>query len=129
MTFVIQAPYPNMRTTLVLPSPREGNTESLRASVQTIRAMDGTVYTYVKPKRGRRKFQWDFVTSKDKGVESIEFIKKYAGSVVKTVDHLGQVRVGWVTINPIETIGNGRASSWGERQEAVSFSIEFEERV
>jgi len=129
MSFVIQGPYPLMKTTLLLPSPNTGNTEQLRASVQTMRAVDGTLYTYIKPKRGRRAFQWSFLTAKEKALEVKEFIAKYAGGLVKTVDHLDEVRIGYITINPLETRGEGRAGGWGDIPEAVSFTIEFEERV
>ena len=53
MSFVIQGPYPAMKTTLLLPSPLEGNNKGNSATVQTIRAMDGKVYTYIKSKRAR----------------------------------------------------------------------------
>jgi len=129
MSFIIQAPYPGLKTTLLLPSPNRGNNEQLRASIQTLRAIDGTLYTYVKPKRGRRAFRWEFLTAKDKALEVKEFISKYNGGLVKTVDHEDVLRIGYITINPLETRGEGRAGGWGKIQEAVSFTIEFEERV
>lgn len=129
MSFVIQGPYPNMRTTLLLPSPEEGNTDNLQSSVQILRSMNGKVYTYIKPKRGRQRYRWDFVASKDKGLEAKDFVKQYAGDLVQIVDHNEVLRIGWLTINPFETLGEGRANPWGERKEAVGFSIEFEERV
>ena len=129
MSLIIQAPYPNMRTTLLLPSPLQGNNEQLRASIQTLRSMDGTLYTYVKPKRGRRLFRWTFTTAKEKGLETKEFVKQYAGGLVRTVDHEGVERVGYITINPWESRGDGRAGGWVDIEEAVEFTIELEERV
>jgi len=129
MSFVIQAPYPLMTSTLVLPSPLTGNTEANTATVQTMRAMDGTVYTYIKSKRGRRAFNWNFITSKDKGLETKEFVSMFADDVVKVTDHLGVVRVGWVTVNPLAQDGQGRAGGWGKNEEAYQYSITFEERV
>ena len=75
MSFVIQGPYPAMKTTLLLPSPLEGNNKGNSATVQTIRAMDGKVYTYIKSKRARQGFNWDFLASKDKALEAKEFVK------------------------------------------------------
>jgi hypothetical protein len=118
-----------MTSTLLLPSPLEGNTEANAATVQTVRAMDGTVYTYIKSKRGRRRHNWNFVTSKDKALETKEFVKLFADEVVKTVDHNGTVRIGWITINPLEQSGEGRAGGWGKNEEAYQYSIAFEERV
>lgn len=130
MSFVIQGPYPNMKTTLLLPSPEVGNSVQQRHSVQTLRAMDGTLYTYRKPKRDRRLYRWDFTTSKRKGREVKEFTKQYAGGLVRVTDHEGTVRVGYLTINPWESRGDGRAGGWDDIvPEAVQFTIEFEERV
>lgn len=129
MSFVIQGPFPLMTSSLLLPSPLVGNTEANTATVLTMRSMDGTVYTYVKTKRGRRKFTWNFVTSKDKALEAKEFVKLFADGLVKTVDHTDTVRIGYITINPLEQSGEGRAGGWGKNEEAYQYSITFEERV
>jgi hypothetical protein len=129
MSFVIQGPYPLMTSSLVMPSPLVGNTEANTATVSTVRAMDGTVYTYVKTKRGRRVFNWNFVTSKDKALEAKEFIKLFASGLVRVTDQLEVVRIGYITINPLEQGGEGRASGWGKNEEAYQYSITFEERV
>lgn len=126
---IIQGPFPNLKTTLLLPSPQTGNVEQLRATVQTIRSMNGTLYTYKKPKRGRRLHRWDFTTTKEKANETKEFVKLYAGDLVKTVDHENVVRVGYITINPLDARGDGRAGGWSEIGEAVNFTIEIEEMV
>lgn len=125
----MQGPYPNMRTTILLPSPKTGNMEQLRASVQILRTMDGTVYTYRKPKRGRRLRRWDFVTTKEKAKETKEFVKLYAGGLVRIVDHEERQHIGYMTVNPWESLGEGRAGGWANIEEAVRFTIEFEERV
>ena len=57
MSFVIQAPYPLLQSTLLLPSPREGNQKNLAATVETMRSMNGKLYTYIKAKRGRKALQ------------------------------------------------------------------------
>jgi len=129
MSFIIQGPHPLFRTTLLLPSPEVANSEGLRSSVQTIRAMDGTLYTYVKPKRGRRIHTWDFIASRDKGKEAKEFARQYAGGLVQVVDHENVSRIGYIVINPYQFLGEGRAYPWGELHEAVRFTIEFEEEV
>ena len=130
MSFVIQGPFPEMKTTLLLPSPETGNVQQPRHSVQTMRAMDGTLYTYRKPKRDRRLFRWDFTTAKRKGRETREFVREYAGDLVRVTDHEGTVRIGYLTINPWEARGDGRAGGWDDTvPEAVQFTIEFEERV
>ncbi len=129
MSMIIQGPYPNLVSTLLLPSPLQGNNTNNTATIQTLRSMNGTVYTYRKGKRARRRYSWSFLTSRDKALEAKEFIRLYAGGLIKTVDHLGVLRIGWITINPIDEAGEGRASSWGKIEEAYRYTIEFEERV
>lgn len=118
-----------MRTTLLLPSPDGGNAVQQRHSIQTIRTMDGTLYTYRKTKRDRRLYRYDFTTAKEKAREAKEFFKAYGGGLVQVVDHEDVVRIGYITINPWESRGDGRAGGWAEIEEAVQFTIEIEERV
>lgn len=129
MSFVIQGPYPAMKTTLLLPSPLEGNSKGNTASVQTIRSMNGKVYTYIKSKRARQRHNWEFITSKDKALEAKEFVKEYADGLIRLEDHRGNLRIGYLTINPLEEVGQGRAGGWGKNEEAYRFTIDFEEKV
>ena len=112
MSFIIQGPYPLMRATLVLPSPREGNQQGLASTVQTMRSMNGTVYTYIKAKRGRKTYTWDFVVTKDKVREVVEFVKRYAGDLARVQDHNGTYFVGYLTANPYDFEGQGRAGGY-----------------
>ena len=57
--FTLQAPYPGLQTTTVVPNPDFGDGENLAVEVSTKRAMDGTLFTYVK-RKGRRRLQWTF---------------------------------------------------------------------
>lgn len=122
--FILQAPYPAVQTTVVLPSAELGNHRKLAATVQTIRAMDGTLYTFIKSKRGRKSYQWDIICTKDKSLEVKEFVKAYAGSLVSVADHNGTKFVGHLTMNPIEFRGEGGAGGV-----TYSFSLQLEEKV
>lgn len=126
--FLIQAPFPLFKTTCLLPSPLVGNNRALTATVQTLRAVDGTLYTYIKPKRGRRAYGWDFIVAKDKALEVKEFIRLYGGSVVRCVDHNEESHLGYLTMNPIELMGEGRAAGW-PGGEAYKLTIRLEEKV
>jgi hypothetical protein len=129
MSFIMQGPYPAMKTTVLMPSPKVGNNKGNASTVQVLRAMDGTTYTYIKSKRARQVQSWDFVTSKDKAREVREFVRIHADGLVRITDHRDTALVGYVTINPFESRGDGRAGSWGEIEEAVRFTLEFEEKV
>lgn len=126
----IQAPYPAYKSTLVLPSPEMGNTRNLAATVQPIRTMDGTLYTFIKDKRGRRVHRWDFIISASKYEETKAFVDAYMAKVVRITDHEDVVHLGNLTLNPVEFNGDGRAGGWpGPIQEAYRVSLQLEELV
>ena len=52
----LQAPYPLLQTTTILPDPKFSDSEGLMIVVTRKLAMDGTKYTYIKNK-GRRKLK------------------------------------------------------------------------
>lgn len=128
MTFIVQGPYPLMQSTLVLPSPREGNQKNLASTVQTIRAMDGKLYTYIKAKRGRMVHQWDFQTTKEKAQEAVEFVELYAGNVIRVTDHEQTSIIGYITINPLDLAGEGRAGGFPSG-EVYRWTLSLEEKV
>ena len=128
MTFIVQGPYPLLQSTLVLPNPREGNQKNLAASIQTMRSMDGTLYTYVKTKRGRKAMSWDFLTTKEKAQEAKQFIEQYAGGLIRVTDHEGTAIVGYITINPLEFAGEGRAGGYPSG-EVYRWTLSLEEKV
>lgn len=119
--FVVQAPWPALQTSLVLPSPKLGNNKSLAATVQTIRAMDGTTYTFIKSKRGRKAYTWDFEVFKPKANEAKSMIERYAGKLVQVTDDKGTIRRGWITINPLDLVG--------QSADFYRFTLTFEEAV
>lgn len=127
--FQLQAPYPALQTTSVLPNPEFGDGENLANSVTAKRAMDGTLRTYIKRKNGRRKLSWSFVLTRNKGQEVREFIRSYYASKIRVTDHNGRVWVGNFISDPFEfdtpqkagpTIGDWPV---GEKQ---TITIEFE---
>ena len=130
--FRLEAPHPAVQTTSVLPNPEFGDSENLKASVSTKRAMDGTRYTYVK-REGGRKFHWTFRLTRNKGLELRAFIQSYFASVVKVTDHTGRVWVGNFTSNPFEFDTPRRASPAiapmprGESQ-VITIELEGEEQ-
>lgn len=126
--FLIQGPYPLVQSSIVLPSPLEGNTNTLTSTVQILRTSGGKMFTYVKAKRGRKKFRYDFAVSRDKSDELREFVDSYGGKPVKVTDHNEVVRIGFLTLNPFEVQGRGR-SKGAPGGEVYSTSIELEEKV
>lgn len=107
--FTFEAPYPGVETTSILPNPEFGDGENLKVSVVTKRAMDGTRYTYVK-RKGGRKLQWTFKLTRNKGLELRAFIQSYFASKIKVTDHNDRVWIGHFVINPFEFDTPSRAA-------------------
>ena len=126
--FRIEAPFPNIQTTTILPSPEFGNSSGLVATVQILRSMDGTAYVYKKNKQNRRKFQWSFTISRHKAIELREFIKVYYGSAIKIIDHLGDEYIVYLQNNPLDLSSGARAGGFpGDETQQVT--LEFEEKI
>ena len=126
--FQLEAPYPTVQTTSILPNPEFGDSENLKAQVSTKRAMDGTRYTYVK-RKGGRKLQWTFRITRNKGLELRAFIQSYFASQIKVTDHAGRVWIGHFTSNPFEFDTPTRAApaiAPMPRGEYQTITIEFE---
>jgi len=120
---IVQAPYPAPQTTLLLPSAEQANYRSLASTVQTIRANDGTLYTYIKGKRARKENQWDVECQRNKFLETKEFIRRYNSKLVQVVDHNGDLRVGYLTMNPLDGEGQGGCPEY------YRFTVILEEKV
>lgn len=116
--FTLQAPYPALQTSSVLPNPAFSDGESLTGAVVAKRAIDGTLRTYIKRKGGRRKLTWTFLLRRNKGLELRAFIQSYFASVVKITDHRDRVWVGNFTNDPFEFEAS--------EDEAQTITIEFE---
>jgi hypothetical protein len=126
--FTLQAPHPSLQTTTILPNPRLGDSESLRVGLAIKRAMDGTRYTYVK-RKGGRKLQWTFKLTRNKGLELRAFIQSYFASTIVVTDHNERVWTGKFVNNPFEFDTPSRAApaiSPMPRGENQVITIEFE---
>jgi hypothetical protein len=126
--FTMQAPYPGPQTTTLMPNPEFGDGENLVAEVSKKIAMDGTLYSYVK-RKGRRKLQWTFSLSRNKGLEVRAFIQSYFASKILVTDHNNRKWTGHFVNNPFEFETDRRSAPAiapmprGERQR---ITIEFE---
>jgi len=126
--FTLQAPYPGIQTSSVVPNPDFGDGENLVLEVIVKRAVDGTMFTYVK-RKGRRKLQWTFSLTRNKGLELRAFVQAYFASKILVTDHNDRQWVGHFVNNPFEFETDRRSAPAiapmprGERQR---ITIEFE---
>ena len=127
--FTFEAPYPAIQTTSQLPNPQWSDQEGIQDTVTRKLAMDGTKFTYVKRRNGRRKLHWTFRLTRNKAAEFKAFLVSYFASKVRVTDHNGRVWVGNFTSNPFEFEGSGRAEpaiAPMPRGEWWNIEIEFE---
>ena len=71
----------------LLPNTQFGDSEALTCEVANRRAMDGTLYTYVKSKSGRRRLTLPLKLSRMKGLELRAFVQSYFASKIRLTDH------------------------------------------
>ena len=125
MSFKVRA----SATTTVLPNPQFSDQEGSTVEVDIKRAQDGTVYTYVKDKGGRRTFQWRFILTREKGLELEAFFTSYFASEVTVTDHNDRVIIGNFTVNPFETRTSGKglkSITQNVNPETMEVTFEFE---
>ncbi len=121
----ITAPWPESVCRVYLPNPSFGDSESLTAEVIPKRAMDGTLYTYVKTKGQRRKVLFSFTMTRLKAIEFSRFLNMYISKQIKIVDHLNRSWIGYITSNPVE-FNTAKRGAVGGGGELVNAEIEFE---
>jgi len=125
--FMLEAPYPGYQTTVLLPSPNWGNAVELTSSMSSVRAMDGTLYTYVKQKDGRKRFRFDFEISRSKALELRAFIQVYYRTAMRFRDHDANQWIAYLQNNPFEFAGSSKAEPF-PGGETMTITLEFEER-
>jgi hypothetical protein len=126
--FTLQAPYPLLQTTTILPDPKWSDSEAAMIAVSRKLAIDGTKYTYVKVK-GRRKLSWPFRLTRNKALELRAFIQCYFFSMIQVTDYNGRVWLGNFVENPFEfdtAESAGPGISPLPRGEFVQIQLEFE---
>lgn len=119
------APWPSADCRIYLPNPKFGDSESLALEVMPKRAMDGTLYTYVKTKGSRRKLIMSFTITRLKSIEFNRFLRMYISKQIQIVDHLSRTWVGYITTNPVEFSTANRGAPGGG-SELVDVEIEYE---
>lgn len=122
---MLQAPYPGLVATTVLPDPQFNDAQAKQHGVVNQRAMDGTCYTHIHTTDGRHKLTYQFSVSRMKGLELRTFIQAFFSSQVRLTNHKGEIwRVCFVN-NPFEFDAAERAGGY-PGDEMVSLTLEFE---
>lgn len=123
--FRVEAPYPALASTVLLPSPEMGNNTGLLSQVTVIKMMDGSRRSYIKKADGLKRHRWDFIISRDKSEEVSGMVERYRGDTFRIVWR-GRTIIGKLSMNPVELAGVGRAGGWpgGEAYRATLEMVE-----
>jgi len=122
---ILQAPWPGLTTTTVLPNPQFNDMQARQHGVTIKRAMDGTRYTYVHTTDSRHKLTYQFTMSRKKALELRAFVRAYYRSQIRLTNHKGEVWRVWFINNPFEFETTGREGPQ-PGQETVSLTVECE---
>lgn len=123
--FRIEAPYPALASTMLLPSPQIGNNLGLTSQVTVVKMEDGSRRSFIKRGDGKKRHRWTFILSRDKMEEFKDFINRYRGAKFRVVWR-DETLIGKVNLNPVELAGQGRAGGW-PGDEAYESTLELVE--
>ena len=123
--FRIEAPYPAIASTVLLPQPTIGNNMGLLSSVVVIKMEDGTRRSFIKSGGGKKRHQWSWTMSRDKMEEFQDFVRRYRGDKMKITWRDREI-IGKCNLSPVEFRGDGRAFGW-PGDEAYESTLELVE--
>lgn len=125
--FRLEAPYPALASTMLLPNPEIGNNQGLESEVVVIRMEDGTRRTFIRRGGDKKRHRFTFDISSDKMDEFGDFIERYRGATFRATWR-ERVIIGKVALNPVEFLGAGRAGGWpgGEAYQVILEMVEVE---
>jgi hypothetical protein len=127
MTMKLEAPYPSLTTTTILPNPDFGNSKALTSTLMSKRATDGTQYTYIK-RSERKKLLFPLTLTRPKALELRAFFNVFSADRIRLTDHDDNVWIGHFTSNPVDFTTDRKAgpSCGTVKGESVSVTLEFE---
>lgn len=102
---ILQAPYPAIQTTSVLPSPQFADSEAPQPVLVVRRAMDGTRRTYIKSNE-LSKLNYTFNLWRGKALELRAFIESYYYAPILVTNHKNEVWLVNFSVNPFESVDN-----------------------
>lgn len=124
MSVELSAPYPWKQTTTILPNPQWDDSVNLMDEVNVKRSSDGTMYTYVKRSKSRRRLVMAFYLTLHKGLELQAFLNAYYSSPIYLKDHLSAEWVGYAVGNPFEFDTTERGAGSGKEMMTIQLELE-----
>lgn len=118
----LQAPYPGIEVTSILPSPEFSDTKGQKHALTIHRSMTGVTRTYVKS-NSRFGLTLRFILTRAKSLEVRAFLEKYNSSHILLTTHQNEKWDMQLINNPFEFGFSGRGFPTGDR---VEITLEFE---
>jgi len=122
MSVILQAPYPGMVATTVLPSPDLGDNEALKNRLDIHKSMTGLRRTYVNSS-DRNTLTYNFKITRSKALELEEFIKAYNSEQWRVTSYDGRVWIVNLMNNPFQFTSISKA---GPRRETLTVQLQLE---
>lgn len=135
MQIYLQAPHELIQATIMLPTPKFGDTQNPEPEIDIRNAQSGKLYSYVKANQRLTLF-YDFILEQEKAIELREFVKIYSAENIRLTDWRERVYLVKLINVPLtfQTIGRGVNITLTEppyegvisKQERLSVRLQFE---
>lgn len=126
MSFMLQAPYPQIAVTTFLPSPQFNDSRALPVKVKARYMTDGTRFTYVETS-DNVKLHFDFILTRAKMEELKQFVMAFMSVKILIQTHLDEVWAGYLMNNPFEAVSVRTAQ--GRAREIDSVTLVFQGKL
>jgi len=122
MSFILQAPYPLLAVTSIMPNPQFNDSRALPVAMKARYMIDGTRFTYVQTSNDQ-KLHFTWLLTRGKAEEFKQFVIAFMGYQILITTHLGEVWLGYIMDNPFEEVSAQPAL--GVMRETVNVTLVF----
>lgn len=122
MSFLLQAPYPQVAVSSFMPNPQFNDSRGLPIVVKPRYMIDGTRFTYVQTNNDYN-LHFPFLLTRAKAEELKQFVFAFFAKKILIRTHLNETFVGYIMNNPFEEIS--AKVSQGIARELVSVTLVF----
>lgn len=130
----LYAPRVNPTVNIILPSPDFFDIEELRSEVTVLKALDGSVYSYINTTQNKVtgsykdefKLTYNYTkVTREKAIEILRFIKLYSATWLKLVDYNDTEWAVKIINTAFEVSTDNRYKGICVLPEACAFTIQF----
>lgn len=123
MSTVLQAPYPSIKVTSVLPNCQFEDSRTPQAKVLVKRSREGRLISYVQS-TDRQTLKLPFILTRQKALELEAFVQIYRTADWKVTLYDGSEWIARLTANPFERVTTERSGD-SQGGESVELTLEL----